>query len=81
MGLTIIDPLTGLHDRRHMETHMGTLVEEAITRGKPLSILDVDYFKSIDERFGHDAGDDVLRECATRAQVDPQHRSRLPLWR
>jgi two-component system cell cycle response regulator len=68
MEMAITDALTGLHNRRYMETHLATLVEQAATRGKPLSllILDIDYFKSINDNHGHDAGDDVLREFATR---------------
>jgi len=70
MELAITDALTSLYNRRYMESHLGTLVEEAAARGKPLSllILDVDYFKSINDGFGHDAGDDVLREFAMRVR-------------
>ncbi|HEU4659974.1 MAG TPA: PleD family two-component system response regulator [Pseudolabrys sp.] len=66
--MAITDPLTGLFNRRYMETHLGTLVEQAASRGKPISafILDIDYFKSINDSYGHDAGDDVLREFALR---------------
>jgi two-component system cell cycle response regulator len=66
--MAITDALTGLYNRRYMETHVGTLVEQASSRDKPLSvlILDIDYFKSINDAFGHDAGDDVLREFAVR---------------
>jgi two-component system cell cycle response regulator len=70
MEMAITDSLTGLHNRRYMESHLGTLVEEAAARGKPLSllVLDIDYFKSINDSHGHDAGDDVLREFATRVR-------------
>jgi two-component system cell cycle response regulator len=66
--MAITDALTGLHNRRYMETHVGTLVEQAVTRGKPLTVLvlDIDYFKSINDTWGHDTGDDVLREFAIR---------------
>jgi two-component system cell cycle response regulator len=66
--MAITDPLTGLYNRRYMESHIGTLVEQAATRGKPLTVLvlDIDYFKSINDTHGHDAGDDVLREFAIR---------------
>ena len=68
MELALTDPLTGLFNRRYMETHVGTLVERSAARGKAVSvlILDIDYFKSINDTFGHDAGDDVLREFADR---------------
>jgi two-component system cell cycle response regulator len=66
--MAITDALTGLYNRRYMESHVGTLVEQATSRGKPLTvlILDIDYFKAINDGWGHDAGDDVLREFALR---------------
>ncbi len=66
--MAITDALTGLHNRRYMETHLGTLVEQAASRGKPIAVLvlDIDYFKSVNDTYGHDAGDDVLREFAVR---------------
>jgi two-component system cell cycle response regulator len=68
--MAITDALTGLHNRRYMESHLTTLVEQAAARGKPLTVLvlDVDYFKAINDTFGHDAGDDVLREFAVRVK-------------
>jgi two-component system cell cycle response regulator len=66
--LAITDPLTGLHNRRYMESHLRTLVEEAIRTGRPLSILvtDIDHFKSVNDTHGHDGGDIVLKEFAAR---------------
>ena len=66
--MAITDALTGLFNRRYMESHLGTLIEQAIARGKPLSalVIDIDFFKSINDTHGHDAGDDVLREFALR---------------
>jgi two-component system, cell cycle response regulator len=66
--MAITDGLTGLYNRRYMESHLGSLVEQAASRGKPLTalVLDIDYFKSVNDTHGHDAGDDVLREFATR---------------
>jgi two-component system cell cycle response regulator len=71
MELAVTDPLTGLFNRRYMERHLATLVEKSAGRGKSISvlILDIDYFKSINDRFGHDAGDDVLREFADRMRT------------
>src|SRR5438132_1587056 len=66
--MAITDALTGLHNRRYMESHLATLAEQASARGKPLAlmILDIDFFKAINDTYGHDAGDDVLREFAVR---------------
>jgi two-component system, cell cycle response regulator len=66
--MAITDALTGLHNRRYMESHLATLAERASARGKPLAlmILDIDFFKAINDTYGHDAGDDVLREFAVR---------------
>ncbi len=66
--MAITDALTGLFNRRYMESHLGTLVEQAASRGKPLSalVIDIDYFKAINDTHGHDAGDDVLRDFALR---------------
>jgi two-component system cell cycle response regulator len=66
--MAITDALTGLFNRRYLESHLGTLVEQAGARGKPLAVLalDIDHFKSINDTHGHDAGDDVLRDFSLR---------------
>jgi two-component system cell cycle response regulator len=68
--LALTDPLTGLANRRYMETHLRALVEQASAVAQPLSVLlvDVDNFKSINDTFGHDAGDAVLEELARRVR-------------
>jgi two-component system cell cycle response regulator len=68
--MAITDALTGLFNRRYMESHLAALIEQATARGKPLSLLviDIDYFKSINDSHGHDGGDDVLREFAIRVR-------------
>jgi two-component system, cell cycle response regulator len=68
--MAITDALTGLFNRRYMENHLATLIEQATARGKPLALLllDIDYFKSINDTYGHDAGDDVLRDFALRVK-------------
>ncbi len=66
--MAITDSLTGLYNRRYMESHLGSLLEQAVSRKKPLTVLvlDIDYFKAVNDTHGHDAGDDVLREFALR---------------
>ena len=70
--MAILDPLTGLHNRRYMTSHLATLFDDAARRGKPLSVLliDIDHFKAVNDSHGHDAGDVVLREFATRIRRD-----------
>ena len=66
--LAVTDPLTRLHNRRYMETHLSVLAEHAATTGRPISLVlvDIDNFKSINDTYGHAAGDSVLRELAGR---------------
>jgi len=66
--MAITDALTSLFNRRYMESHLGTLIEQAASRGKPLAtlVIDIDFFKAINDTHGHDAGDDVLRDFALR---------------
>jgi two-component system cell cycle response regulator len=68
--MAITDGLTGLFNRRYMENHLATLVDQSAARGKPIAVmvLDIDYFKAINDTHGHDAGDDVLREFALRVR-------------
>ncbi len=66
--LSISDPLTGLHNRRYMERHLKTLIADAERTGRSLSVLmaDIDHFKQVNDTYGHDAGDLVLKEFADR---------------
>ena len=57
------DSLTGLPNRKHFVETLGFLLENAKRYGNPLSvaILDIDYFKEVNDQHGHQAGDDVLK--------------------
>lgn len=67
---SIRDPLTGLYNRRHMEASLAREVFRAKRRGTPVSIimLDIDHFKPLNDAYGHEAGDVILRELAAMVQ-------------
>ena len=63
-----VDALTGLHNRRYFEGQFGGHMARAAEKGRQLSllVLDIDHFKAVNDTFGHDAGDAVLRGFAAR---------------
>lgn len=71
MQLAVTDGLTGLHNRRYLDSHLGTLFCDSATRQRPLAalILDIDRFKTINDTYGHEAGDEVLRTFAERIRL------------
>lgn len=66
--LAIVDTLTSLHNRRYFDTNFAALMDQAARRGRPLSlmILDIDHFKRVNDTYGHDAGDSILKTFAAR---------------
>ncbi len=68
----VIDVLTGWHNRRYLKTRLSEELARARREGQSLVclMLDVDHFKSINDTFGHAAGDDVLREVAQRIECE-----------
>ena len=64
----VVDSLTGLHNRRYLENALGGLLRTAVGRNRPLCVmlLDLDHFKSVNDTYGHDVGDEVLRTFAHR---------------
>ncbi|HEY0179970.1 MAG TPA: diguanylate cyclase [Dokdonella sp.] len=65
--LAYLDPLTGLYNRRGWGERLLALEEAALRGGAPLSVLflDIDRFKALNDRHGHEAGDAALRLLAT----------------
>jgi diguanylate cyclase (GGDEF)-like protein len=61
------DPLTGMFNRRGFSEISSRLIEREAKAGRPVTalIFDIDHFKSINDRFGHPAGDEVLKLFAT----------------
>jgi two-component system, cell cycle response regulator len=68
--MAFYDPLTGLNNRRFLERRLPAMIETARQRGAPLTlmILDIDHFKRINDTYGHDAGDLVLKGFAAELQ-------------
>jgi two-component system cell cycle response regulator len=68
LEMAITDQLTGLHNRRYMSRHLDNLVETAKKTSKPIAfvIMDIDYFKAVNDTYGHDIGDEVLKEFSSR---------------
>lgn len=61
-----IDPLTGLLNRRGFGEATSRMIEREAKAGRPVTVMifDIDHFKSVNDRFGHAAGDDVLKVFA-----------------
>jgi two-component system cell cycle response regulator len=70
--LAVTDGLTGLYNRRYLMSHLSTFVDQSAERRKPMAVLivDIDFFKSINDTHGHDAGDEVLKEFAARMKAN-----------
>ena len=66
--LTVMDPLTGIHNRRYLMEMLHREVARAVRHNRPLSLalVDVDHFKSVNDQYGHVVGDLTLREIASR---------------
>jgi len=64
---TLRDPLTGLYNRRFLEEYVNILVSSAQRKGTKIGIMmcDIDHFKRVNDQYGHETGDKVLREIAT----------------
>ncbi len=60
------DPLTGIPNRRFADAHIDTALAHAVVTGRSLSvcILDIDYFKRVNDTHSHEVGDAVLRAVA-----------------
>ena len=74
--LSLIDPLTGVGNRRLLEAECAQAFTGQRSAGT-LAVVDLDHFKSINDRFGHDRGDAVLRDTASAVQSALRKTDRL----
>jgi two-component system cell cycle response regulator len=70
IGLT--DALTGVYNRRYMDRRLAEEIARARRQSYRVSCMyiDIDHFKQVNDQFGHQAGDDVLREVASRIKAE-----------
>lgn len=68
--MTIVDGLTGVHNKRYLVEQLEREISRASRHGRPLCLvmLDIDHFKDVNDTFGHLAGDQVLKEVAQLAK-------------
>ncbi len=69
-GKALFDSLTGLRNRHHLDEALHSQMALAVHTHTPLSCLmiDIDHFKTINDRYGHEAGDLVIKSVATIVQ-------------
>ncbi len=70
VSMAYTDALTGIYNRRYMNAHLDRQVMEIGDTKKSVSVImfDLDHFKDVNDKHGHAAGDDVLKEVAQRAE-------------
>ena len=80
--LASTDTLTGLCNRRKLEESLAAEITRVIRYPSPMAIImfDIDHFKSINDRFGHDIGDDVLRGIAKVIQGNIRKTDTFARW-
>lgn len=68
LSMALTDSLTGLYNRRYLEVHMEKLIESNAKSNKALAVImmDIDHFKSVNDTYGHNVGDEVLKVFADR---------------
>ena len=68
LALAVTDELTGLYNRRYFDRHLSLMLEKAREQERDMAVMliDMDFFKSVNDNHGHDIGDAVLKEFAQR---------------
>lgn len=72
LELSVVDQLTGLYNRRYMNNQLSLWLRRSAQGGAPMSVIaaDIDHFKQVNDKYGHEAGDRVLQEFANRIMVN-----------
>ncbi len=72
LSMAVTDSLTGLHNRNYLDAHLENMVRESLSNFKPISLImmDMDFFKTVNDDYGHDCGDQVLKQLAELIQQD-----------
>lgn len=78
----LTDPLTGLRNRRHFESALkeSERLHAAVGRPYSLIVIDIDHFKQLNDRHGHDAGDDMLRRLADTLRLRSRQSDCVARW-
>ncbi len=68
LNMALTDTLTGLFNRRYLNAHFGKIISNIAETRKPIGVLmmDIDHFKTFNDTYGHDVGDEVLKTFADR---------------
>ncbi len=68
LALAVTDELTGLYNRRYFDRHLALMLEKARDQDRDMAVMliDMDFFKAVNDTHGHDTGDAVLREFSLR---------------
>lgn len=68
ISLAVTDGLTGLYNRRYMDTHLETMINDHMAADKSLAvmIMDIDHFKHVNDTYGHNVGDEIIKQFAER---------------
>ena len=63
---SLVDGLTGLYNRHFLQDHSNQIIASTLRRKKQISLLmcDMDYFKQVNDKFGHDVGDNFLKDTS-----------------
>lgn len=70
LELAIKDGLTSVYNRRYFDTHLQRMLKNAKDKGQSLSLMmiDMDHFKSVNDTYGHQSGDEILKQLAARVK-------------